>query len=116
MGMGFGDDNCNENGDGGGHGGYAGDGAIEEMKIMDPVPIVDCCLDGLSDNLGDGSGDDLGDGSGDDLGDGSDVGDGIDDVDGEDGLNGGGGELREAFTRIKIMELKEEVGGSFTGG
>ena len=83
--------------------------------LMDSVSIVDCCLDGLSDNSGDDSCDDLGDGSGDLLGDDSDVGDGIDDVDGEDGINGGGGELREAFTRIKIMELKEEVGGSFTG-
>ena len=51
--------------DGGGHVGYTGDGAIEEIEIMDSVPIVDCCLDGLSDALGDGSGDDLGD----DLGD-----------------------------------------------
>ena len=26
----------------------------------------------------------------------------------------GGGELREAFTSIKTMEMKDEVGGSFT--
>ena len=52
-------------------------GAMEEVKIMDLVPIVDRCLDGLSDNLADGTGDDsidvLDDGSGntsdDDLGD-----------------------------------------------
>ena len=75
--------------DGGGHGGYTGDGAIEEIEIMDLVPIVNCCLDDLGDGSGDGSGDDLGDGSGYLLGDGSDVGDGIDDDDGKDGLNGG---------------------------
>ena len=61
--------------------------------LMDSVSIVDCCLDGFSDDLGDDSGDDLGDnlgdGSGDLLDDGSDVGDGIDDDDGKDGLNGG---------------------------
>lgn len=39
----------------------------------------------------------------------------IDDCDGSDGLNYGGGELREIFARIKIMKLKEENGGSFTG-